>query len=88
VKYVEWDCPEAQAKGELNFLHYSNSKRFYSEPDVVEYGKTLIAKSSIHNLMWLSTTDSENKRFYSEPDAVEYKKNSKPQHDLIFGTKP
>jgi hypothetical protein len=61
---------------------------FYSKPDAVEYGKTLIAKGSIKNSMWLSTTDSESKRFYSEPDAVEYKKDSKPQHDLILGTKP
>ncbi len=38
--------------------------------------------------MWLSTTDSESKRFNSEPDAVEYEKDSKPQHDLIPGTKP
>ncbi len=27
-------------------------------------------------------------RFYSEPDVVEYNKDSKPQHDLILGTKP
>ncbi len=26
MKYVEWDYPEAQAKGELNFLHCSNRK--------------------------------------------------------------
>jgi hypothetical protein len=26
--------------------------------------------------------------FYSEPDVVEYNKDSKPQHDLILGTKP
>jgi hypothetical protein len=37
-----WGWP--QLTGELNFLHYSNSKRFYSEPDVVKYGKTLIAE--------------------------------------------
>ncbi len=66
------------AKGELNFLHYSDSKRFYSEPDAIEYGKTLIAKGSIQTLMWLSTTDSESQGFYSEPDVVEYKKDSKP----------
>ncbi len=39
-------------------------------------------------MTWSSTTDSESKRFYSEPDAVEYNKDSKPQHDLILGTKP
>ncbi len=55
---------------------------------MVEYGKTLVAKGSIQNLMWSGTTDSESKRFYSEPDAVEYDKDSKPQHDLILGTKP
>jgi hypothetical protein len=32
------------AKGGLNFLDYFDNKRFTSEPDVVEYYKTLIAK--------------------------------------------
>jgi hypothetical protein len=61
-------------------------QRFHSEPDAIEYGKTLIAKGSIQNLMWLNTTDSESKRFISEPDAVEYNKDSKLQHHLILGT--
>jgi hypothetical protein len=43
-------------KGELNFLDYFNNKRFSSEPDVVEYNKTLIAKGSSQNLMQSSTT--------------------------------
>ena len=46
----------------------------------------MIAKGSVQNLMWSSTTDSESKRFYSEPDAVKYNKDIKPQHDLILGT--
>jgi hypothetical protein len=66
----------------------TDNKRLYSEPDVVENCKTLIAKGSIQNLMWLSMTDSESKRFYLEPDAARYNKDSKPKHDLIFGTKP
>ncbi len=41
-----------EAKGELNFLNYV-SRRFSSEPDVVEYNKMLIAKGSIQNLMLL-----------------------------------
>jgi hypothetical protein len=45
-----------QAKGELNFLDYFDNKRFSSEPDVVKYNKTLIAKGSSQNLMRLSTT--------------------------------
>jgi hypothetical protein len=48
-------------KGELNFFDYSDNKRFYSEPDVVEYYKTLIAKGSIQNLMCLSTMNSDSK---------------------------
>jgi hypothetical protein len=32
-------------------------------------------------------TDSVSKRLYSEPDAAEYKKDTKPQLDLILGTK-
>jgi hypothetical protein len=62
--------------------------KIYLEPNAIEYGKTLIAKGSIQNLMWSSTTDSISKRFYSEPDALEYNKDSKPQHDLILGAKP
>ena len=42
-----------EAKGELNFLNYV-SRRFSSEPDVVEYNKMLIAKGSIQNLMLFS----------------------------------
>ncbi len=63
-------------------------QKFYSEPDAIEYGKTLIAKGSIQNLMRLSTTDSISKGFYSEHYAVEYNQDSKLQHDLLFGTKP
>ncbi len=44
------------AKGQLNFLDYFDNKRFSSEPDVVEYNKTLIAKDSSQNLMRSSTT--------------------------------
>jgi hypothetical protein len=62
-------------------------QKIYSEPDAIEYGKTLIAKGSIQNLMWWSTTDSISKGFYPEHDAVEYNKDSKLQHDLILGTK-
>ncbi len=50
--------------------------------------KTLIVKGSIQNLTWLSTTNSISKGFYLEHDAVKYNKDSKPQHDLILGTKP
>ncbi len=63
-------------------------QKFYSEPNAVEYSKTLIAKSSIQDLTWSSLTDSISKGFYLEHDAVEYDKDSKPQHDLILGTKP
>jgi hypothetical protein len=40
----------------VNFLEDSDNKRFSSELDVVKNNKTLIAKSSIQNLMQLSTT--------------------------------
>ncbi len=63
-------------------------QKFYSDPDAIEYGKTLIVKGFIQNLTWLSTTDSIIKGFYSEHDAAEYNKDSKLQHDLILGTKP
>ncbi len=63
-------------------------QKFYSEPDVIEYGETLIVKGSIQNLTWSSTTDSMSKTFYSEPDVVEYNKDSKLQHDLILGINP
>jgi hypothetical protein len=34
----------AKPRGELSFLDYFDNKRFSSEPDLVEYDKTLIAK--------------------------------------------
>jgi hypothetical protein len=39
VYYFEWNLPETKCKArvELNFFNYSDSKRYYSEPDVVEY---------------------------------------------------
>jgi hypothetical protein len=43
-------------RGELNFLDDFDNKGFSSEPDVVEYDKTLIAKGSSQNLMQSSTT--------------------------------
>jgi hypothetical protein len=43
-------------KGELNFLDYFDNRRLASEPDVVEYNKTLIAKGTSQSLMWSSTT--------------------------------
>jgi hypothetical protein len=30
---------------------------------------------------------SDSKKYYSEPDVFEYEKGSKPQYDLILGTK-
>ncbi len=45
-----------EPREKLNFLDYSDNKRFSSEPDVVEYDKTLIAKGSSQNLMQSSTT--------------------------------
>ncbi len=45
-----------EPKVELNFLDYFDNRRFSSEPDVVEYNKTLIAKDSSQNLMPSSTT--------------------------------
>jgi hypothetical protein len=42
--------------GELNFLDYFDNRRFSLEPAVVKYDKTLIAKGSSQDLMWLSTT--------------------------------
>jgi hypothetical protein len=43
-------------KGELNFFEYFDNKGISSEPDVVEYNKTPIAKSSSQNLMQSSKT--------------------------------
>ncbi len=53
-------------------------QKSYSEPDANEYGKTLIAKGSIQNLTWSSTTHSISKGFQLEHDEVEYDKDSKP----------
>ncbi len=45
VEYFEWVSYRywAKGKGELNF-DYFNNRVFSSEPDVVDYNKTLIAK--------------------------------------------
>ncbi len=54
------------------------SVRNQLEYDPNEYDKTLIAKGSTQNLMWLSTTHSISKGFQLECDAVEYDKDNKP----------
>jgi hypothetical protein len=56
VEYFEWDLPKFLAKWELNFVDYFDNRRFSSEPDVVKYNKTLIAKGSSQNLMRSSMT--------------------------------
>jgi hypothetical protein len=43
-------------RGGLNFSDYFDNKRFFSEPEVVKYNKTLIAKGSSQNLIWSGTT--------------------------------
>jgi hypothetical protein len=45
MEYFKWDLPDqAEIRVELNFFEYSDSKRYYSEPDVVKYkkGSTLL----------------------------------------------
>jgi hypothetical protein len=42
MEYLEWELPEyykRKARVELNFFECSDSKWYYSEPDVVEYKK-------------------------------------------------
>ena len=39
MEYFEWDLPHKAARVELNFSDYSDSKRYYAEPDVVKYEK-------------------------------------------------
>jgi hypothetical protein len=56
VEYFGWDLLKVLSQGGLNFLDYSDNRRFSSEPDVVEYYKTLIAKGSSQNLIQSSTT--------------------------------
>ncbi len=43
-------------QGGAELLKYADSRRFSSEPDVVEYDKTLIAKRSSQNLVRSGTT--------------------------------
>jgi hypothetical protein len=47
---------DVNPKGELNFSDYFDNRRFSSEPDLVEYNKTLIAKRSSQNLTHSRTT--------------------------------
>ncbi len=36
VEYFEWDLPKVLSQGEAELLKYADSRRFSSEPDVVE----------------------------------------------------
>ena len=58
MEYFIWDLPKAKvsSQGGAEPIKYADNRRFSSEPDVVEYNKTLIAKGSSQNLMQSSTT--------------------------------
>jgi hypothetical protein len=56
VEYFEWDLPKVLSQGGAELLDYFDNRMFSLEPDVIKYNKNLIAKSSLQNLMWLSTT--------------------------------
>ncbi len=56
VEYFKWDLPKVLNQGGAELLKYADNRRFSSEPDVVEYDKTLLAKGSSRNLMRTSTT--------------------------------
>jgi hypothetical protein len=36
VEYFEWDLPKVLNQGGAELLKYTDSRRFYSKPDVVE----------------------------------------------------
>ena len=44
VEYFEWDLPKLLSQEGAELLKYADNRRFSSEPDVIEYNKTLIAK--------------------------------------------
>ncbi len=57
VEYFEWDLLKVLNQGRAALLKYLDSKRFSSEPDVVESNSDmLIAKGSSQNLVQSSTT--------------------------------
>jgi hypothetical protein len=39
MEYFKWDVTKRKAMVELNFFDYSDSKGYYSEPNVVRYEK-------------------------------------------------
>jgi hypothetical protein len=56
LEYFKWDLPKVLDQGGTELLKYADNRRFSSEPNVVEYNKTLLAKGSSRNLMPTSTT--------------------------------
>jgi hypothetical protein len=56
VEYFEWDLPKVLSQGIAELLKYADDRRFYSEPDVVEPNRELIAKGFSQNLVRTSTT--------------------------------
>jgi hypothetical protein len=39
VEYFEWDLPKVLSQGGAELLKYADSRRFSSEPDVVEFNR-------------------------------------------------
>ncbi len=39
VEYLKWDLPKVLSQGVAELLQYADSRRFSSEPDVVEFNK-------------------------------------------------
>jgi hypothetical protein len=36
MEYFEWDLPKMLSQGEAELLQYTDNRRFFSEPDVVQ----------------------------------------------------
>jgi hypothetical protein len=39
MEYFEWDLPKVLSQGIAELLKYTDNRRFFSEPDVVESSK-------------------------------------------------
>jgi hypothetical protein len=84
-----------KARVELNFFDYSDSKRCYAEPHVVNYDEDskpqydlILSTETMKELgimLDFNFDYSDSKRYYAEPDVVKYDEDSKLQYDLILG---
>ena len=90
-KKLVWVLLDSGSDGDLVFINKDNTM-------LLPYSKRLVPQSwntsngifhtKLKARVELNFFDySDSKRYYAEPDVVKYDEDSKPQYDLILGTK-